>query len=116
MTLGTFLRFTGIVMIIVFIVGYVHFQARNIIRGPVILLSDTYEPVQHARSVTITGKANNIVKITLNGREIYTDESGEFRQTIILENGYTIMKLAALDRFGRTTSIVREYVFVPLPA
>ncbi len=112
-TFGTFLRFFIGVLLLVGIIWYVQFQARNILEGPTIALTDEYTPVQYERSVDLVGNAHNIVKLTLNGREIHTDESGAFTQTLELPNGYTIMELTAQDRFGRTTSVVRKYVYVP---
>ena len=112
-TLGTVIRFLGLVTVIVLIIVYVQFQARNILLGPTISLSSSDMVVQHERTIVLTGVARNIVKLTLNGREIHTNEKGDFTQTLVLENGYTIIELAAQDRFGRTTSLMREYVFVP---
>ena len=76
-------------------------------------MTDIYTPVQHDRTVTLTGNTHNIVKLTLNGMEIHTNEQGAFTRILLLENGYTIMTLQAQDRFGRETSVVREYVYVP---
>ncbi len=112
-TLGILLRFIGIVTLIVLIFVYVQFQARNILLGPTISLTDSYETVQHERTIVLQGIAHNIVKLTLNGRAIHTTEQGDFTQTLVLENGYTIMELTAQDRFGRVTSLKREFVFVP---
>ncbi len=112
-TLGLGLRFVGIAALILLLIWYVQFQARNFIQGPAITLLGSYDPVQHGRSTPLTGTTRNIVKLTLNDREIHTDEAGTFTQTLILENGYTIIKLTAQDRFGRTTTIEREYVYVP---
>jgi hypothetical protein len=70
--------------------------------------------VSHTQHVTVTGTAKNIVKLTLNGREIHTNETGDFTHELVLENGYTILTLAAQDRFGRATSLTRTYVYVPL--
>lgn len=114
-TLGLGLRFIGITTLILLLMWYVQFQARNFIQGPAITLLGSYDSVQHERNTTLTGTARNIVKLTLNGKEIHTNESGEFTHTLILENGYTIIKLAAQDRFGRTTTIEREYVYAPEP-
>jgi cytoskeletal protein RodZ len=113
LSFSTWIRFFGIVVLIGTIAWYVQFQARNILEGPTIDLTDEYVPVQHERHVDLTGNARNIVKLTLNGREIQTNESGEFTQTLVLTNGYTIMELTAQDRFGRTTSVQRTYVYVP---
>lgn len=113
LSFGTYVRLLGVLVLIGFVILYVHFQARNLLQGPLIELTSEYVPLQHERNVGITGKAHNIVKLTLNGREIHTDESGAFTQTLVLPNGYTIMELSAQDRFGRTTSILRKYVYVP---
>lgn len=112
-TMGTCLRFLGIIALVGLVGWYVSFQARNFIQGPSITLSDTYDPVQHEQAMPLVGEAQNIVKLTLNGKEIHTDEHGSFSQTLILEEGYTIMTLHAYDRFGRSTSLTREYVYVP---
>jgi len=111
--LGTMLRIVGIGLLIVLILVYVLFQARNVLQGPTIVLSGVYDVVQHDRTVTIQGVAQNIVKLTLNGREIHTTEAGDFTQMLVLENGYTIVELSAHDRFGRISSLTREYVYVP---
>ena len=110
------IRFFGAMLLLVGIVWYVQFQARNILEGPTIALTSEYAPIQHERSVDLVGIAHNIVKLTLNGREIHTDESGAFTQTLVLPNGYTIIELTAQDRFGRTTSLQQKYVYVPLSA
>ncbi len=103
-----------IVTLIGFVVWYVHFQARNFLQGPAVFLDETGGTLHHERVISLTGNAQNIVKLTLNGREIHTNEQGEFVQRLVLEDGYTIMTLDAQDRFGRTTSLTRSYVYVPL--
>ncbi len=113
-TLGTCIRFALTCALIGFIVWYVHFQARNFLQGPAITLEDTGGALHHERTISLMGNTRNIVKLTLNGREIHTDESGVFAQELVLEDGYTIMTLSAVDRFGRSTSLTREYVYVPL--
>ena len=113
LSFSTWIQFLGIMGIMMSIAWYVQFQARNILEGPTLDLTNEYVPVQHERRVDLTGNAQNIVKLTLNGREIQTNESGDFIQTLELPNGYTIMELTAQDRFGRTTSIIRKYMYVP---
>lgn len=113
LTLGNILRGLSIIGFVMLLVVYVQFQARSFLEGPAIILNDEYMPVQHTRTLTLTGKVENIVKLTLNGKEIHTDKDGVFTEELRLEQGYTIVSLNAQDRFGRQTSIVREYVYVP---
>ena len=52
----------------------------------------------------------------MNGRPIVTSETGVFREPIVLENGYTIMRIEARDRFGRITFLERPFVYIdPAP-
>ena len=113
-TLGTCLQFIGITGLAVLIVWYVHFQARNFLEGPMVSLVDAHTILHHDKLIPLSGTAHNIVKLTLNGQEIHTNEAGSFSHTLVLEDGYTVMTLSAQDRFGRTTSLTREYVYLPL--
>lgn len=114
-TFGSLLRILSICGLILILVGYMTYQARNIIQGPQINLTDTYTPVSEDRLVLITGNTKNIVRILVNGREIHTTSDGTFAHRLILENGYTIVTLSAHDRFGRSTTITRSYVYVGMP-
>ena len=112
LTLGKILRVLGVILLVVILLWYVHFQARNFLAGPSISLDDTHGVLHHERSITLTGTTHNIVKLTLNGRDIHTNEAGAFKEILVLESGYTIMTLEAKDRFGRTTTHTEEYVYV----
>lgn len=112
-SLGTILRFLGVTILICLVIWYVHFQARNFLTGPTIMLESSDTIVYQEQRVVLTGVAQNIVKLTLNGKEIHTNEEGVFTHSLVLEHGYTIMTLEAKDRFGRTTTLTREYVYSP---
>ncbi len=93
--------------------AYVIYQARFLITGPLVRLEPTATNAYNERVVRLTGNATNITRLWLNDRPIYTDRAGHFNEALILENGYTIATLRAEDRYGRTTRIEREFVFVP---
>lgn len=100
-------------VLVLLIIGYVTFQARFLIAGPQISLSE--EPAIHhtTRVITLAGTAYNITHLWLNDRQIFTDEAGHFREALVLENGYTIATLKARDRFGRETRVERSFVYTP---
>jgi hypothetical protein len=107
------LKFLFVAICIIFFASYTYFQARNLIHGPSIILSKEFETVQTERSIRIEGNARNVAALRLNGREIHTDERGNFSETLVLENGYTIMTLEAVDRYGRDTTLERTYIYEP---
>ena len=116
---GHNISFRTVVKFIVFLFGllsvavYVLFQARFLIIGP--QLSLTLEPAHlvNERQIALAGSAFNISRLWLNDRPIYTDAQGNFKEALVLENGYTIATVRAEDRYGRETTIKRTYVYTP---
>jgi hypothetical protein len=93
--------------------AYVLFQARYLIFGPQITLEATHPGRTNQPVVILRGHAHTIARLWLNDRQIFTDRAGNFEEALVLENGYTIATLAAEDRFGRRTTLTREFVYVP---
>ncbi len=108
LALTTLTAVLGIVLI-----AYIAFQARFLLIGPRIVITEPIPYATNESQITISGIASNITMITLNGRSIYTDKSGRFTEALTLENGYTIATIAAVDRFGRTTSVEHSIVYTP---
>jgi hypothetical protein len=94
----------------IFFVGYALYQGRNFIEGPTISLLGEPAIMQNSHEVVLKGVARNVIILTLNGKEIHTDEAGVFEQTLTLERGYSIMRLEAEDRYGRKTAVERQFV------
>jgi hypothetical protein len=93
--------------------SFVIFQARFLITGPQIVITEEPTGPQNTRQISLAGTAYNISRLWLNDRPIYTDAHGNFKEALILENGYTIATLRAEDRYGRTTKVTRPLVYVP---
>ncbi|HBD25166.1 MAG: hypothetical protein A2566_01970 [Candidatus Zambryskibacteria bacterium RIFOXYD1_FULL_40_13] len=109
------LRIGVISLVALIIVGYSAFQAQKLITGPTI---DIYTPQNGASYgqtlIEIEGKATNISYINLNGRRIFTDTNGHFKEKLLLSPGYNIIKLDAVDKFKKYTEktlevILKEY-------
>ena len=111
--LRTILFFFILGLLLLVLATYVLYQARFLVLGPQIVLSSEPANIQHERVVMLEGQMFNIVRASLNGRPIYTDERGYFEEALILENGYTVATLEAEDRYGRTTHIEQPFMFVP---
>lgn len=92
---------------------YTTFQARYLITGPQIVLEEVPNTLQNEQKILLTGTAYNISHLWLNDRPIYTDASGHFKEALILENGYTTATLRAEDRYGRETTVAKQFVYAP---
>jgi hypothetical protein len=95
------------------IAWYASYQARFLIAGPQLTLTSPVENTLHDRMVMLEGTAENTTMIRLNGRAINMTEDGRFTEQLVLENGYTIMTLHAVDRYGRDTTLTRHFVYTP---
>jgi len=101
-----------IAVFVIIILGYSVFQAQKIIKGPQIAVSSPINgSLVAASSVSITGVAKNISDISLDGRPIFIDESGNFSEKLLLYPGYNVIKLKAQDKFGAVTEKNIELVY-----
>ncbi len=106
-----------IVVIAIGLVVYTYFQSREYLQGPLLTVD---EPLNGSLSTTsliaLHGTARNVAFLTLNGRQIFTDETGRFKESLLLSEGYSIMTLEAKDRFGYSTEKRLELVYRPATA
>jgi len=112
-TLRNILYYVWVIVILGILLSYIIFQARFMIEGPQITLIHEPSRLQNERIITLSGTAKNITEISLNGRQIFTDEYGNFDEALVLENGYNINTLAAIDRYGRQVQVVRPFIYIP---
>ena len=98
-------RHALLALLFLLLASYAFYQARFLIFGPQIWIDSPRdgETVPSA-SVTIEGRSRNIAWISLNDRQIFTDESGKWSEKLIVSQGLSIMTVKARDRFGRDTA------------
>jgi hypothetical protein len=84
------------------IVYYAYYQSRGIIAGPSITLTSPVEGALVTDSlVRISGNVQRAKELSLDGRGIFIDLSGNFNEELLLTSGYNIIELAAKDAEGR---------------
>ena len=83
---------------------YSIYQARFLILGPRVSIESHKDgQVLESPVLTLEGEAKNVSWISLNDRQIFTDEKGLWSEKLIVSSGTSIMTLRARDRFGRET-------------
>ena len=89
-------------LLVAVVVGYALFALTPFLKGPRIVVTS---PVNGSTVTTpflgIEGTAHSVSYLYLNDRQIFTDEEGRFRESLLLHPGYNILVLRALDRFER---------------
>lgn len=109
------IRISAIVLLGLVIVAYSLFQAWKLISGPVISVYSPQNGASFSQTlIEITGRVKNVAYLNLDGRRIFTDKTGLFREQLLLSPGYNIIKLDAKDKFGAYTEkklevVLKEY-------
>lgn len=92
--------------IVIFLVAvfciYGLYKSRIFLEGPEISFEfpKNYQTVSDP-CLEIKGMAKNIAVLYLNGRQIFTDETGFFKEGLLLAQGYNIIEVASKDKFNR---------------
>lgn len=98
------LRTIFVILLFISIIGYSLFEARRYLVGPQISIEYPEEGQYTVpRLITLTAKTKNIASISINGRPVYITEDGLLQEQLLLQTGYTILTIAAKDRFGHET-------------
>ena len=107
------LKIAVVLLILIFVISYAVFNSRIFIAGPQIHIESPQNGalISDSPLIHIKGNVENIAYLRLNGREIYTDESGVFEEALLLSNGYNIIQLVAKDRFDREEMAELQIVY-----
>lgn len=94
--------------------GYAYFRSREFLRGPQITITAPGDgSIFSEAPVTVSGHAQNVSAISLNDAPIFIDSQGQFKEKLLLLEGYNILTLKAQDRFGKKTEKTLELVYTP---
>lgn len=91
------------------LVSYAYFEGRNYVSGPQIYVSKpkNYEQIRN-NLINIEGQTKNIKNLSLNDKNISIDEKGNFKEKILMPNGYNLILIKGSDRFNKTKEVSIE--------
>lgn len=93
---------------------YISYQARELIRGPMVQLEGPVEGIVVIdQELIVHGSAHNVSRLTLNDRPIYIDANNHFEERLVVPAGYTILTIVAEDRFKRVREQSLELLVTP---
>ena len=111
-SVGVYIKILIIIVVVSGILGYAYLRTQDLLQGPqVFIFSPQSGDTVDEALVVIEGKTQNIGSITLNGKEIITDEKGNIREERLLIYGYNIFEIKARDKFGKETTKTLELVY-----
>jgi hypothetical protein len=108
-----FAKIIGIIIIVIVIVGYSFYQTKNMIYGPVLVISYPSSGMTMKDSlVEVRGFVKNASYITMNDNQIFVDEEGNFKEKILLSDGYNVIELSIKDKFEREKTEILELMYL----
>jgi len=89
-------------VLFVFIIGYSYYKTKDLIGG----VKLTVAGIEHGETVSnplieLSGTARRAIHVRINGREIFIDSEGIFRDSLLLLPGYNIITIEAQNKFGK---------------
>lgn len=93
------------------IVGFFAYEFKFLRAPSLEVLAPTRDMVAESDSLDARGRTDDLdADLTLNGRPLYSGETGEFTERIYLVRGVNRLDFEAKNRYGKTTSITRYIV------
>lgn len=107
-------RLTQIALVIFFlaVAAYAYFEVRGILYGPSITIESSVATV-HERYVLISGRADRIASLSVDGAPVSVTKDGSFEVPYLLAPGINQIIFDAKDSYGHTTSKTVEVVYAP---
>jgi hypothetical protein len=108
------IRRVAVTIAAVLIFGYAAFEARGMLRGPIIVIEDPLSGATITEGlIRITGYAKNVQSITMNDRTIFLSEEGRIKEPVALLEGYNELVFKGTDRFGKSKRLELVLVYTP---
>ena len=101
-----------IVIAVTIIASYSYYQVKDLLDVPRLTIfypengATLLEPI-----LEISGKVENMSKITLNDRNIFVNEEGYFKENLLLMYGYNVVEIELQDRFGKIKNEKLELMY-----
>lgn len=92
------------------IVGFFAYEFKFLRTPKLELSSPTQDIISGNGAFDVRGRSDPDADLTLNGRPLYSGETGKFSERIYLFQGVNRLEFEAKSRYGRTTRMTRYIV------
>lgn len=91
---------------------YFAYELRFVFFGPKLVIESPYgDTVTGQTSIAVLGEVEKEASLVLNGRPLYVNEKGEFKDSALLLPGLNTLEFEARNRLGKTNKVIR-YILV----
>jgi cytoskeletal protein RodZ len=105
------LKIIAISIVLLAFVSYLGIQIQNILKPPALAV---YAPengeITQNMTTEVRGKTAPEIEVSINGKEIKSQENGEFNETVNLNVGLNTITVTAKKKYGKLTSETRYVI------
>jgi len=87
---------------------YLWYQFDFLVGPPNLAINLKEDLITKEGIISLKGKTDNRVDLTINGEDIYVSPGGDFSKDILLASGINIIEVKVINNFGKTTKIIRQ--------
>lgn len=98
----------GAAFVFLIISGYFVYQLRYIAPPGLAVQFPPQDYFSESQTIEISGTASKNSDLTVNGRTLYIDENGLFKDNLNLASGLNTLEFKAVNKFGKETTITRH--------
>lgn len=95
-------------LLLILLSAYLWYQFTFLVGPPNLAVDSKEDMIVKQESLTIKGKTDNGVDLTINGENVYVASNGSFSKDIQLASGINVIEIKAVNNFGKITKIVRQ--------
>lgn len=111
-------RNLGVIFAIIFLglfVVYGGFEVAKVALGPSLsIFSPKNLDTVNDPLIVVSGNVKRAAFISIDDRQIFADEKGDFSESLLLLAGYNIITIKVKDRFGKETSKQMSIYYAPI--
>lgn len=90
------------------VLGYFAYQLRYVAPPGITVEFPPQNYFSENQTIEISGTASKNSDLTVNGRTLYIDENGLFKDNLNLASGLNTLEFKAVNKFGKETNIIRH--------
>ena len=107
------IKLAGIAVVTIAFTFYIGLGVHNIIKPPLLIIHEPQNNITtNSRLITISGKTNPEISLTINNELILADVNGRFSRDVNLSLGLNILEITAIKKHGAqkqiTISVFRQ--------
>ncbi len=98
--------FSAVLLVSLF--AYLWYQFDFLVGPPNLAINLKEDLITKEEIITLKGKTDSRVDLTINGENIYVSPDGDFSKNVLLASGINIIEVKVINNFGKTTKIIRQ--------